>query len=201
MFWLCFATAFFVIACIAYLILYIAYSPAVLSIETIGYHPTILVPGAGLEQPNIPSDILKDRLLTAADLIYKHRPAIIVLSGASNQKTGNETRAMELFLHEIGITGENIQQDEKGYSTFHSFINIRESTAQQPVVIVSQRFHLTRALMIASLMGISCYGVASNALTFSPIKIMYWYFREIIATPYNIGKIIVHRILHLKHES
>ena len=197
----CFATAAFVIACIAYLILYIAYAPAVFSIETIGYHPTILVPGAGLEQPNIPSDILKDRLLTAADLIYKHRPATIILSGASNQSTGSETCAMNFYLNEIGITGENIQQDEKGYSTFHSFINLRESTAQQPVVIVSQRFHLTRSLMIASLMGISCYGVASNALTFSPIKIMYWYFREIIATPYNIGKIIVHRILHLKHES
>jgi len=197
----CFAAAAFVITCFAYLILFIAYSSAVFSIQTIGYHPTILVPGAGLEQPNIPSDILKDRLLSAADLIIKHRPATIILSGASNQKTGSETRAMQIFLHEIGMTGENIQQDEKGYSTFHSFINIQKSSAQQPVVIVSQRFHLTRALMIASLLGISCHGVASNALTFSPVKIKYWYFREIIATPYNIGKIIVHRIVNLKHKS
>ena len=196
-----FAAAAFIIACIAYLILFIAYSPAVFSIEKTGYHPTILVPGAGLEQPNRPSDILKDRLLSAANLISKHKPAIVILSGASNQKTGSETVAMENFLNEVGITEINIQQDEKGYSTFHSLLNIKQSHVQQPIVIVSQRFHLTRALLIASLLGISCHGMASNVITFSFIKTMYWYFREIIATPYNIGKIYMYRLMHLMDKS
>jgi len=152
--------------------------------------PTILVLGAGLENDGEPSDILKDRLLTTIELIGYTHPDQVILSGSQTYKSGSEPEAMFNFILNRIHSTNIIICDNFGKSTYDSIKNMLNGSFAEPVTIISQRFHLTRALLISKILGLKCIGVAANNYKFSLLNNSYWYVREIVATPFNVFKII-----------
>lgn len=151
----------------------------------------ILVLGAGLDSKDVPSDILKDRLITAVEYTRRNKPEKIIVSGGNSSFGMNEARVMAAFLAEHGISNDRIIMDLHGRSTFHSLVNLRNNIQHgQPITVISQRFHLTRVLFLSRSLGIECLGLFAQNLTFSKTKIALWTLREMLALPFNFIKLI-----------
>ena len=128
----------------------------------------ILVLGAGLYPDGTPSDMLADRLTVAIDLYKKGVSDTVVLSGdRSDSENYDEVSAMEKYCIERGIPAEAIVKDEVGYSTYESMLNLSRMGKYKSVVVVTQRYHLYRALYIAERMELSAVGADATLSDYS----------------------------------
>ena len=177
-----------VIGFYAFIIKY--YDQWILSISRIPRSDWLLVLGAGVEINNRPSPILEDRLISATKYVRNFNPKYIILSGTKKDLNYNEPTAMLNFLLSEGIDKDSIVLDELGFSTFHSCVNIKNKYNPENIVIISQRFHLYRSLMISRLIGLRSFGLVANDLSFSNSLKSFWYFRESVAIPFNLLKIL-----------
>ena len=118
----------------------------------------ILVLGAGLRSDGTPSDMLADRLKIAYGLYERGASNVIVLSGDRSGEDYDEVTAMRVYLEGMGIPKDAIIEDGKGYSTYESVFNLNEAGNYDKIVIVTQKYHLYRAVFIAEEMGIYADG-------------------------------------------
>ena len=118
----------------------------------------ILVLGAGLRSDGSPSDMLADRLDVAIDLYRKGVSDVILLSGDRSGEEYDEVSSMTRYCIAFGIPAEAIVEDGKGYSTYESMLNLKNNGEYKSVVVVTQKYHLYRAIYIAEKMGISAHG-------------------------------------------
>ncbi len=184
-----------------YLAIVLIFKKEIYTYTQIPERNTILVLGAGLEENGKPSDILIDRLISAHKLIKDTYPDTVILSGARSHTGYSEPEAMKRFLFDKKVDPSILELDEMGQSTFHSLLNISKRTPAPCITVISQKFHLFRALLIARSLGINCIGLIADNLSFASWKTTYWYVREIIANPYNIGKILCYRIRNKIYKS
>ena len=164
------------------------------SISRIPRSDWLLVLGAGVEKYNRPSPILEDRLISATKYVRKFNPKHIILSGTKKELDYNETVAMLDFLLSEGIDRDYIVLDEAGFSTYHSCENLKNKYNTENIVIISQRFHLYRSLMISRLIGLRSFGLAANNFSFSNSLKTFWYFRESVAIPFNLIRMLYFKI-------
>ena len=179
---------FVVIGFYMYILKY--HSQWIFSISRIPKSDWLLVLGAGVEKNNRPSQILEDRLISAAKYVKIFNPKYIILSGTRRELDYNEPAAMLNFLLSEGIDQDSIILDELGFSTYHSCVNLKNLYDPENIVIVSQRFHLYRSLMISRLIGLQSFGLSANNFSFSNSLKTFWYFREIVAIPFNLLKMM-----------
>lgn len=119
----------------------------------------ILVLGAGLNPDGTPSAMLADRLDVAIDLYEKGVSKVILLSGdRTDKKDYDEVRAMEEYCLDRGIPAEAIEKDTEGFSTYDSINNLKRNGKYKNIVIVTQKYHLYRAVFISEKLGISADG-------------------------------------------
>ena len=128
------------------------------------------------------SDALQDRVDTAIDLYEAKKVSILVMSGAEN-----ETKAMKNYAINEGIDVNNVIEDPFGYNTLASITNINE--LGRSVIIVTQRYHLPRALFIANQKNIDAIGIVADKRQYA--KIVEFKHRELIATTKAILDIFV----------
>lgn len=121
----------------------------------------ILVLGAGIWGDK-PSPMLEDRLLTGIELYNNNISDKIVMSGDHGQKEYDEVNIMKEYAIEKGIESSNIFMDHAGFSTYESIYRLKEIFKAKKVVIVTQKYHLHRALYIAKQLGLEAYGVNSD---------------------------------------
>lgn len=133
----------------------------------------ILVLGAGIWGDK-PSPMLEDRLLTGIELYNKKISNKIVMSGDHGQEEYDEVNIMKQYAIDNGIESSDIFMDHAGFSTYESIYRIKEIFNAKKVVIVTQKYHLHRALYIAEQLGIEAYGVNSD-----PRQYQGQLFREI----------------------
>ena len=126
----------------------------------------ILVLGAGLRPDGSPSDMLADRILVSVDLIEKGFCDTVLMSGDNSGEHYNEVAAMSLFARERGVSEDNILADGKGYSTYESVFRAIKEYGAERIVIVTQEYHLYRALYIAKALGVEAYGVSADLRTY-----------------------------------
>ena len=126
----------------------------------------ILVLGAGLRPDGSPSDMLADRLRVSIILMEKEFCDTVLMSGDNSGDHYNEVAAMSLFAEEHGVAAENIVTDGKGYSTYESVLRAVNEYGAEKIVIVTQEYHLYRALYIAKTMGLDAYGVSADLRTY-----------------------------------
>lgn len=138
----------------------------------------ILVLGCGVADGR-PSDMLADRLLTALEVSKNIPDSRLILSGNNAGEQYNEVGVMESFVIEHGFPKERIVLDDYGFSTGESITNLHEKFSVKKVIIVTQKYHLYRALHIASRYGIEAYGVASNCHSYTMQP--YYSLREVAA--------------------
>ena len=155
-----------------------------------------MVLGAGLEKNGKPSDILMDRVLTGANLYKEGKVEYLIMSGSCRKKY-DEPGAMRKAAIALEIPEQAILLDRDGISTLDSCVTIKEKYAPEQVLIVSQFFHLPRAIMLQTSLGIKAIGIQAKTYHFSLYKKAYWYSRELLSIPYNLLKYAFYRIRKL----
>lgn len=126
----------------------------------------ILVLGAGLKPDGSPSDMLRDRLSFACDLWEEGVSDTVLVSGDRASESYDEVTAMKNYLLANGVPEEAILEDPKGYSTSESLKRAKDVFGYENVVVVTQRYHLYRALYIAQKTGLDAKGVNSDPYTY-----------------------------------
>ena len=138
----------------------------------------IIILGAGIWGDG-PSPMLEDRLLEGIDLYQKNVSNKIIMSGDHGKKEYDEVNIMKDFAIEKGIPSENIFMDHAGFSTYESIYRAKEIFEAKKVVIITQKYHLFRALYIAEQLGIEAYGVGADPRKY--VGATYREIREILA--------------------
>lgn len=147
----------------------------------------ILVLGAGI-WGNKPSPMLEDRLLQAISLYEKKVAPKIIMSGDHSKENYDEVNIMKQFAIAKGVPSEDIFMDHAGLSSYESVYRAKEIFGVKNLVIVTQKYHLYRALYIANNLGLKAYGVASNQREHSGQ--FYREVREILARDKDFVKCI-----------
>ncbi len=163
------------------------------SIEKIPFNQFTLVLGAGLEKNGLPTEILSDRVETAIKLIENNKTDFLILSGSTKSINYNEPESMKALAKSLGVEDSKLLMDFEGISTFNSVLNLVNYVNIKQITIVTQNFHLPRAIWLAEQLGFMAYGISANLYKFSGFKISSWYLREIIALPFNLLKVIKYR--------
>jgi vancomycin permeability regulator SanA len=122
----------------------------------------ILTLGCGLRPDGSPSDMLADRVTVATDIYVLSEDAVLLMSGDNSGEHYNEVGAMREFAIKLGADGEDILSDDEGFSTYESVFRAKNEFGAESLVIVTQGYHLYRALYIAKRMGIDAYGVSAD---------------------------------------
>ncbi len=122
----------------------------------------ILVLGAGVKADGTPSNMLEDRLLTAIELYKNGSASKLLMSGDHGSVEYDEVGCMKSFAMEMGVPEEDIFLDHAGFSTYESAVRAREVFGAEKVIIVTQSYHLYRAIYDAEAFNLSCIGVSAD---------------------------------------
>lgn len=125
----------------------------------------IIILGAGVRN-NQPSPMLEDRLLTGKELYNKKISKKILVSGDHSKIDYNEVTVMKNYLIKNGIPSDKIFMDHSGLSTYDSIYRAKKIYKAQKVIIVTQEYHLYRALYIAKKLDLEAIGIAANKRTY-----------------------------------
>ncbi len=109
-----------------------------------------------------PNRFFENRVEAAAELVRGDRVAVVVASGDNSHYSYNEPRAMQQALLARSVSPEQIVLDYAGFRTLDSVVRMHEVFQQSEFIIVSQGFHLERALFIADARGIPAIGYAAS---------------------------------------
>ena len=128
-----------------------------------GEYDCVLVLGAGVRADGTPSDMLRDRVTVACDL-YKtaENAAIPLLMSGDHTGSYNEVGVMKKLATELGVPSERVFLDHEGYSTYESVYRAKYVFGVRKLVIVTQEYHLHRALHIARELGMEAVGVSAD---------------------------------------
>ncbi len=124
-------------------------------------HDCIIILGAGLYGDQ-PSPMLKDRLEKGISL-YKSGAAPRILMSGDHGRTGyNEVAVMKQYAIDAGISSSDIFMDHAGFSTYESMIRARDIFEVKSPIIVTQKYHLYRAVFIGKNLNLNCLGIATD---------------------------------------
>lgn len=138
----------------------------------------IIVLGAGIWGDK-PSYMLEDRLLEAIDLYQNNVSSKIIMSGDHGREEYDEVNIMKNYAIQRGIPSEDIFMDHAGFSTYDSIYRAKDIFKAKKVVIVTQKYHLYRALYIANQLRLEAYGVGADPRQYKGAT--YREIREILA--------------------
>jgi SanA protein len=129
------------------------------------------------------SRVLEDRVLGGIELIEAGKGRKLLLSGDHGERYYDEVNAMRLYVlaNAPEIPGEDIFMDHAGFSTYDSMYRARDVFEVKDLIIVTQEFHISRAVFIARKLGLEAVGYAQSQSKF-PLKTrLSWEIREYLA--------------------
>ena len=147
-----------------------------------------VVLGAGVRDGK-PTPMLKDRLLTGVELYKSGAAKKLIMSGDHGSDEYDEVNIMKSFAVERGVPDEDIFMDHAGFSTYETIYRAREIFEADNVIIVSQKYHLYRALYIADSLDVKAVGVSADLRTYKGQTKRV--LREILARDKDFFKCIV----------
>lgn len=139
----------------------------------------VLVLGCGVKPDGTPSHMLYERVKKGAEVFLSCEADKFLLSGDRSGESYDEPGVMKRLALEFGVSEKDIQLDDIGFSTFESIWNAKHIYNAEKIVIITQPYHLPRALYIARSLGLEAVG-AEAYLPFYPKQIL-WSAREILA--------------------
>ena len=139
----------------------------------------ILVLGCFVKDDGRPSDMLHDRLTRGVELHDLGAAPKLLMSGDHGREEYDEVAAMKQFAIDAGIPSEDVFMDHAGFSTYESIYRAKEIFQADKILIMTQEYHLYRALYIADQLGVEAYGVSSDYHTY--VGQFMRDFREILA--------------------
>lgn len=150
----------------------------IINIKDLNDVDCIIVLGAGVWGDN-PSPMLEDRLLKGIELYNKGVAPKIIMSGDHGQKEYDEVNIMKEYAINAGVPSEDVFMDHAGFSTYESIYRAKEIFGVKNIVIVTQEYHLYRAIYIANKLGLNAYGVNADPRDYAGQ--LYREVREILA--------------------
>lgn len=129
---------------------------------SVPHHHVAIVFGAGLNRAGGPSAMLYDRVASAVDLYDTRKADKLLMTGDNSTVNYNEVEVMRKTAVELGAPDEDIVLDYAGFSTWDSCYRAREVFGLSEATLVTQRFHLPRALHTCNSLGVSVVGVAAD---------------------------------------
>lgn len=122
----------------------------------------ILVLGCGVWDDGRPSHMLEDRLKQAVALYDLGVSPKLLMTGDHGRVNYDEVDVMKAYAVDAGIASENVFMDHAGFSTYESMYRAMEIFQAKKIVVVTQQYHMYRAIYIAESLGMEAYGVASD---------------------------------------
>jgi vancomycin permeability regulator SanA len=156
--------------------------------------PYAIVFGAGLRRNGEPTRVLRDRVETAAELFFAGKVEHLIMSGHNPSPYYNEPAAMRQFALDLGVPEGAIILDLGGDRTFETCARAREVYGVTNAFVVSQSFHLPRAIYTCNQLDVSAVGVSADRFPYRNRTTLFWNLREIPAT------LIAFWELHLSRE-
>ena len=139
----------------------------------------IIVLGCQVRDDGTLSHMLRDRLVRGLEVYNAGAAPKLLMSGDHGRKDYDEVNAMKQYAIENGVASENVFMDHAGFSTYETVYRVKELFEADKVIIVTQEYHLYRALYIAEKLGIEAYGVSSDLNKYAGQSMRD--FREILA--------------------
>ena len=154
-----------------------------------------IVFGAGLQRDGTPSPVLKDRVSAAVQLYELGKVERILMSGDNRFEDYNEPAAMKAYAVSLGVPEEAVVLDYAGRRTYDTCFRASEIFGLDEALLVTQRFHLPRAIFTCSGFGINVYGVIADLRDYHTHSLRYWNIREIPATLVAVWQVWVSKPL------
>lgn len=127
----------------------------------------IIVLGCGVKPDGTPTDMLYDRVATAVALYQSGACDTLLMSGDHASEGYDEVNTMKALAIEFGVPSEDIFMDHAGLSTYETMARADAVFGVERAIVVTQGYHLTRALYLAEAFGIEAVGVAADPRTYS----------------------------------
>lgn len=155
-------------------------SKYILELDQVPKADAILVLGAYVHPDGTMSSMLADRIRVGYELYKQGKAPKILVSGDHGRQDYDEVNTMKAYLKKTGIPSQNIFMDHAGFSTYESMYRARDVFKAKKVIIVTQHYHLMRAIFIARELGLEAYGVDADLHQYGSFM-LYNELREIAA--------------------
>lgn len=185
---------FLVIYFIFYLIFeWKTYSAYILNDISIAPKKTVaIVFGASVKSSiDMPSDVLADRIKTAYELYKNEKIEKVFLSGDGRDRYYNEVKVMKSYALKLGFHESDIEIDQYGINTFNTCYRAKKFFGIKDAILVTQSYHLNRALQNCISIGIESIGVSSDLNNYQDI--VKFNIREIFAFAFNWFKVLIYK--------
>jgi SanA protein len=142
----------------------------------------VIVFGAGLRRDGTPTAILRDRVETGVRLYFDGKVEKLLMSGDNSVEYYNEPEAMRQYALSLGVPSEAIVLDYAGRRTYDTCFRAKAIFGVENALLVTQKFHLPRALFLCNALGLQASGVEANNLNYRKVSLLIWNVREQLAT-------------------
>lgn len=139
----------------------------------------ILILGAGVYANKYPSAMLEDRLAEGVSLYKLGVSDRLLMTGDNGRVDYNEVKVMKDYAVGSGVPPEHVFQDHAGFSTYESLYRARDIFAAKKIIVVTQNYHMYRALYIAQALGLDAYGISADPRAYAGQSVRE--VREILA--------------------
>jgi SanA protein len=172
---------------------FVRYQPGIVTAAAAPREQVAIVFGAGLTRSGRVTAVLYDRVATAADLYHAGTVDQLLLSGDNRAADYNEPAAMRQAALELGVPDSALLLDTAGISTYDTCYRAKVIFGLNQALLVTQDFHLPRALFLCDTFGVEAAGVSADRRTYRERSIAFWTIREIFATAAAAWDVVVAR--------
>jgi SanA protein len=177
------------------LITWLYAAPRLYSQADVPHSRVAIVFGAGLRWDGTPSPVLRDRVATAAKLYFAGKVDKLLMSGDNRFVDYNEPGSMHDYAVSLGVPEEDITLDFAGRRTYDTCYRAKAIFGVNEAVLVTQGFHLPRALFTCNRLGVKAVGVQAELLQYGRRSQVYWQIREVPATITALWEVFVEKPL------
>lgn len=156
-------------------------SPRTFTVEDVPATRVAIVFGAGLLRDGSAGPVLSDRMQTAVNLYLAGKVDKILVSGDNRFVEYNEPEAMRQYALEHGVPDEDIVLDYAGRRTYDTCYRAKHIFGVDEAILVTQEFHMPRALTLCNWLGVDSVGVEADNRYFLKRSRAWWNFRETFA--------------------
>ncbi len=154
----------------------------VYAVEDVPNDKVAIVFGAGLWKDGSPTPVLRDRVKTASELYFQGKVEKLLMSGDNRFADYDEPSAMKNYAIGLGVPEEAIVLDFAGRRTYDTCYRAKEIFGLESAILVTQEFHLSRALYICRALGVESTGVSADQRYYLKRSRFFWNTRETLAT-------------------
>ena len=166
-------------------------APRTFSIDNIPAERVAIVFGAGLLRDGSAGPVLRDRVETAVQFYQQGKVDKLLMSGDNRFVDYNEPEAMRQYALGFGVPYADVILDYAGRRTYDTCYRAHSVFQVNSAILVTQSFHLPRALFLCNWFGVKSTGVEANNTYFRKVSRIYWNTRELFANFQAVWDVMV----------